>query len=75
MTAAPALVPRERMGAARVRKAMGCNCDGVLCGARVYRCAGCRRTRFWCDGAHDDAPDMCDRCWAKRHGAGEGGEA
>ena len=33
----------------------------------IYQCAGCRRWRPWCDGAHDDMPDHCDRCWAEAH--------
>lgn len=33
----------------------------------TYVCAGCGKTRPWCDGAADDMPDHCDECWDKAH--------
>lgn len=38
----------------------------VVC--ELYLCAGCGRWRPWSDGAADDMPDHCDRCWALAHG-------
>lgn len=35
--------------------------------AKVYRCPGCDQLRPWCDGAADDLPELCDRCWGLAH--------
>jgi len=33
----------------------------------IYRCGACGRWRPWCDGAADDMPEVCDRCWSIAH--------
>lgn len=38
-----------------------------LSAAIPYVCDGCGRRRPMCDGADDDMPDHCDRCWAEAH--------
>jgi len=37
------------------------------CGGRRYTCPGCRRFVLECDGAADDAPELCDDCWGVLH--------
>jgi hypothetical protein len=32
---------------------------------QVYRCSNCGELRPWCDGAHDNRPLWCDKCWAE----------
>lgn len=34
------------------------------CRGRRYTCPGCLRFVPWCYGAADDAPELCDECWA-----------
>ena len=36
-------------------------------GGPSWRCKGCGRFRPPCDGAADDEPDLCDRCWAREY--------
>jgi len=35
---------------------------------RAYQCEACRRHVPWCCGAGDDSPELCDDCWAAKHG-------
>lgn len=37
----------------------------------AWRCPGCRKWRAMDDGAADDLPHLCDRCWGKHHRASE----
>ena len=30
----------------------------------TYRCPTCRRWWPWCVGGADEAPEICDECWA-----------
>lgn len=33
-----------------------------------WRCPGCKRMfHFFCSGAVDDIPEVCDDCWVEEH--------
>lgn len=34
---------------------------------QVFRCGTCCRATFWADGAADDRPDDCAKCWQAWH--------
>lgn len=61
---------------ARVRRA-GCPCPSCARHAahsecercELFRCAGCAEWVGWDDGAADDMPEHCSRCWCDAHGA------
>ena len=39
---------------------------------RTWVCSGCKRRVPWPNGCDDDAPDLCDECWGKKHGVKNG---
>lgn len=55
----------------------GCTLDGLIGSedaianlkgnktALTYQCKACKKRCCWCNGAADNHPNHCDRCWAK----------
>ncbi len=44
-----------------------CGCETWLACGGTFRCGRCGQEVGWCQGAHDDMPDDCNRCWAREH--------
>ena len=57
----------ERIGELRPVGCESPNHPHDHCWGSLWTCAGCGRRVCWADGCADDAPELCDTCWASSH--------